>query len=58
MIRPSPVHERELALARRVRCRCKGPWRPSWGRIAAILFSIAFWWLVVWVIRALFGAAS
>ena len=54
----SPRLQEDLALARAVRARALGDWRPSWGRIIAIAFSLGFWGLVGWALAALFGGAS
>ena len=48
----------DLALARAVRARPRGAWRPSWGRIAALGFSFSVWGLIGWAAATLFGALS
>jgi hypothetical protein len=55
---PSPHLSSDLALARTVRARAPGAWRPNWGRIAALGFCLGVWGLIGWAIAAVFGASS
>ena len=50
---PAPATAAELRLARSVRARPRGAWRPCWGRIGALGFSLGFWGLVGWGVTAL-----
>jgi hypothetical protein len=54
---PSPRLHADLALARTVRARPRGAWRPCWGRIAALGFSLAVWGLAGWAVTALLEAS-
>lgn len=51
----SPQLQADLALARAVRARPQGAWRPCWGRIAALGFSLAAWGLAGWGAAVLVG---
>jgi hypothetical protein len=57
-VSPSPRLRADLALARAVRARPQTAWRPNWGRIAALGFSLAVWTLIGWAVAALVGACS
>jgi hypothetical protein len=57
-VSPSPRFNPELALARAVRARARAPWRPNWGRIAALGFCLGVWGLVGWAVVAVLGAPS
>jgi hypothetical protein len=52
---PSPFLRADLTLARTVRARPRGAWRPCWGRIAALGFSLGVWGLLGWAVTALLG---
>ena len=56
--RPSPAPAAALRLARQVRARPRGAWRPCWARIGALGFSLSFWGLVGWGVTALLEAWS
>ena len=58
MTAPSPHLDAAFALARAVRARPRGGWRPSWGRIAALSFSLGAWSLAGWGLAALLRAWS
>ena len=53
---PCPHPQAELTLARQVRARPRGAWRPCWGRIAALGFSFGAWAVVGWGVTALLEA--
>ena len=55
---PSSAVQADLALARAIRERPRGPWRPCWGRIAALGFSLAAWSLAGLGVAALIGVRS
>ena len=57
-VSPSPHLRADLALARAVRARPQSGWRPNWGRIAALGFSLTVWALIGWAVAALVGAWS
>ena len=55
---PSPFLRADLTLARTVRARPRGAWRPCWGRIAALGFSLGVWALAGWGAAVLWQAWS